>query len=131
MRGDVVDLDIDSFLLAPILAELGQRVVCAGDPMVPETEAQLSRGVGAVHKGRGERGGRAGCGCALQNGAAGIRSRRQFSLPVCRCEPVAGFFFGRDPRGRPAQYAGNGAKSDRFLPTITLVDGRLPEWNPW
>src|SRR2546423_2143980 len=109
MRGDVVDLDIDSFLLAPILAELGQRVVCAGDPMVPETEAQLPGGIGAVHKGRGERGGRAGCGCALQNGAAGVRRRRPFFFPLWG--PLSGVFSCRGIAGAPAPIARTRAQS--------------------
>src|SRR5258708_27149183 len=51
LRGDVVDADVDPLLGRPFIAQLGQRIISAWDPMVPETDAQLAGGVGAAHVG--------------------------------------------------------------------------------
>ena len=38
LRGDVVDVDVDFVLVAPLLAELVERLVGAGHPVVPAAE---------------------------------------------------------------------------------------------
>ena len=38
LRGDVVDLDLDLFFRGPLVAHLGEHVVAARDPVVPEAD---------------------------------------------------------------------------------------------
>src|SRR5262249_61811815 len=45
LRGDVVDLDLAIALGAPLIAQLGQRVVCPGNPIVPHADRERARGV--------------------------------------------------------------------------------------
>src|SRR5689334_21040625 len=47
VRGDVVDLNVDLFLLAPFLTQLGQGVVGPGHPVIPKAKGQASGGIGA------------------------------------------------------------------------------------
>ncbi len=54
LGGDVVDGDLDLLLGRPIVTELGQGVVGAGYPVVPETHAELAGGEGSPHVGRGD-----------------------------------------------------------------------------
>jgi len=56
LRGDEVDGHLDLLSIRPFMAELGQRVVGARDPMVPEPDGQLTRRMGTTHKGRSEGG---------------------------------------------------------------------------
>src|SRR5262249_26337127 len=39
LRSDVIDMHLNLVLFAPFVAELGERVVCSGHPMVPATQA--------------------------------------------------------------------------------------------
>jgi len=48
LRGDVIDLHLDFVLLTPFIAKFGQRIVCAGYPMIPDAERQCAGCVGAV-----------------------------------------------------------------------------------
>jgi hypothetical protein len=43
LRGDEVDRDLDLLLVRPFAAELGQGVVGARHPMVPEADGELAR----------------------------------------------------------------------------------------
>jgi hypothetical protein len=52
VRGDEIELEIDFLLLGPFLAELAQRLVGPGDPVVPEPDGQFPGGIGAAHKRR-------------------------------------------------------------------------------
>ncbi len=53
LRGDVVDLDLAIVLGAPLIAKLGEGVVGAGHPMVPDAERQRAGGVAVFDIGRG------------------------------------------------------------------------------
>ena len=53
LRGDVVDLHLDVVFLAPLVAERGERLVGAGDPMVPAAQRQFPGGVTVLDVGRG------------------------------------------------------------------------------
>ena len=53
LRGDVVDLDLAIVLGTPFVAELGERVVGAGYPMVPDAERERAGGVTVFDIGRG------------------------------------------------------------------------------
>ena len=58
LRGDEVDLDLDLFLLAPLLDQLFGRAVGVRHPVIPEADRQLARRIGAAHERCGDRGGR-------------------------------------------------------------------------
>jgi hypothetical protein len=45
LRGDVVDRYLDLVLFSPLVAQLGQRVVGAGDPVIPHAEREFAGGV--------------------------------------------------------------------------------------
>src|SRR6185436_4401626 len=65
LRRDVVDLDFDLFLVRPLLDECGRRLVCFGNPVVPQTEGKFACSVGTAHEWRGnERGRHGGRGCS-------------------------------------------------------------------
>ena len=72
LRGDVVDLHLAIVLGAPLVAELGQRVIGAGHPMVPNAERQRAGGVTVFDIRRGNGRNRTERG-AFENIAAGRR----------------------------------------------------------
>ena len=80
LGGDVVDMNLHLVLLAPFVAELGQRVVGAGYPMVPAAQGQLAGGVCAPHVGRGQHRGRAECR-SPESGTTGYVGAFHFSPP--------------------------------------------------
>ena len=49
LRGDVVDRHLNLVGLAPLVAQLGQRVVGAGHPMVPDAQRELAGGIGVTN----------------------------------------------------------------------------------
>ena len=50
--GDVVDVNLDVILRAPLVADFGEGVVGAGDPMVPAAERQFPGRVTVLDVGR-------------------------------------------------------------------------------
>ena len=85
LAGDVVDLDLDLFLRPPLVAQLGHRVVGAGNPMVPESHRHAARGIRAVHKGQRQRARRRHDGGGFQHAAPGhlvTHASSQLSGPV-------------------------------------------------
>ena len=54
--GDQIEGEVDLFLVGPFAAELAQDLAGARDPVVPGADGKLAGGVGAAHKGCGERG---------------------------------------------------------------------------
>jgi len=46
LGGNVVDRYLDLVLFPPLIAKPGQRVVRAGDPVIPHAEGELARGIG-------------------------------------------------------------------------------------
>jgi len=77
LAGDEVDLDLDLFLVGPLVDELAERIVGARHPMVPETDIEFAGGKGAAHKRRGQRDG----GCGTENASSGY-GRCHRILPV-------------------------------------------------
>src|SRR4030088_3079852 len=82
LRRDVVDLHLDLVLLTPGVAQLGERVVGPGHPMVPAAEAQCAGRMDAADIGRGDhRGGTERRG--LENmPTSGVRASH-LVLPLC------------------------------------------------
>src|SRR5262249_47568546 len=80
LRGDVVDLELDLVLLGPLVAQLGQRVVGAGHPMVPEAHAEAASRERAAHIRRREHRGGAERS-ALDDVTTGDTSRCHHFLP--------------------------------------------------
>ena len=42
LRGDIVDMYFDLVLLAPFVAELGERIIRAGHPVIPAAQCQFT-----------------------------------------------------------------------------------------
>ena len=80
LAGDVVDLDVDLLLLAPVLAELGQRVVRPRDPVVPEAERERAGGMRGADVRKADRRGGGGGGRG-DEAAAGKRTAGHASPP--------------------------------------------------
>src|SRR5262249_1392391 len=67
LRGNIVDTYFDLVLLAPFVAELGERIIRAGHPVIPAAECQFTGCVTTPNVWRGD------CGdgaerCGLKNG---------------------------------------------------------------
>jgi hypothetical protein len=67
LRGDEVDIDLALVLFAPLVAELDQRLVGAGYPMVPHAQGQRPGGVRATDIGGSDSCSRTECR-GLENG---------------------------------------------------------------
>ena len=78
--GDEVDLDVDLFLVGPLMAQLFERHIGAGHPVIPEADAQLPGGIGPAHKGRRQEGCRSAAVCSTVRRVVVICS----SMPVIR-----------------------------------------------
>jgi len=61
LRRDVVDCHLDLVVIAPLVAQPGQRIVGTGDPMIPHPESELAGRMGMAdigggnHRGGGKR----------------------------------------------------------------------------
>jgi hypothetical protein len=53
LRSDVIDTYVNLVFLAPLVAQLGERVVCAGHPMVPTAQGKTAGGIDAADVRRG------------------------------------------------------------------------------
>src|SRR5208283_5173175 len=49
LRGDEVDMNVDFVLRAPLVAELDQRFVSAGHPVVPNAQGERAGSVSTAH----------------------------------------------------------------------------------
>ena len=64
LAGDIVDRDVDLFLLGPLVDQGLGGVVGAGHPMIPQADGQLAGSAGRAHeRGCQTRCGGAGGGC--------------------------------------------------------------------
>ena len=81
LRGDVVDRNVDLLLRGPFLAQLGQGVVGAGNPMIPKAHGEPAGGEGAVDERRRQCG---RCGCLQKRAAREPRNAHSKPSLCCR-----------------------------------------------
>ena len=72
LAGDVVDLNLDFFLLGSFIDEISQGMVSAGDPVIPEPHRQFASGMSAAHIRRSDE------RCGRYRGRGNKLSSRQF-----------------------------------------------------
>src|SRR5262249_9019510 len=100
LAGDVVDLEIDILLFRPVLADLGEHVVRARDPVIPEADRERAGGVRGADVRERERGG---------GGGGGSLDERATSLLRHAASSSEGYRRNYRPKFAPGLSANDGA----------------------